>query len=68
MNDAMNFLDRVLKKTNSLPGKMAKDVFPDGCKLKCTQCNREINATREDCSTYFKNGWPTCCGFTMCVE
>ena len=33
--------------------------------LRCRSCGAEQHPSREDMATYFRDGWPKCCGETM---
>lgn len=54
----------------TLMEQVARDAFPHGAHLKCTnpECDRGERVTQADCARYLANGWPTHCGATMGCE
>lgn len=47
----------------SIHEKIAKDLAPIGGVLRCTTCQRE--RPLGDVGAKLRDGWPTCCGYTM---
>ncbi len=61
MNDVTNYL----KRLQGLHANIAKEVYPNGVILTCSNCGRQEEATTEDCAYYLAHGWPKCCGHDM---
>ena len=47
---------------------IATDAFPYGAIVKCNQCGYARELTVAYCAVALRQGWPTCCGYTMTLE
>jgi hypothetical protein len=40
----------------------------DGKRLRCERCGATQSAKAPAGGSYYRSGWPTCCGYTMTLE
>ena len=61
-------MDNFFKNLLNLHENISSDVWPNGGTLECRKCGEKREVTSKECGEYLKDGWPKCCGSTMCIE